>query len=602
MSFMQMLGYPASAPVTSRLQYALVATAAALPLVFAYQAPPQPAFYGQWLCLLLWWIAGASLLVAPAPGKGNARSQRGWRVSALGALIVVVAVFALLVLAHVAFGLTPAFVAFPTLAALTTMLLCCVAIARCDARSLDAAFSAVCVGLALAALLNVLICILQIFAPSLYHPFWIAEAGGDRPYGNLRQPNLFALLLIWGAICAACLFNVPGRARIALGAIFAVFAFALWASNSRSGWLAAALCATVFLGYVWRRRASDDRSKIFRTRFLVCAAIFLAACALTLLAVTLQDGAHTSNSEDMRALSVAQRITLWNNVVALISSQPWLGVGYGQLSFAWMLTPLNPRASDLFDHAHNAPLHLAVELGIPIAAALMVALVLIVGYASLRSRAPWRIAALMMLLAAATQSLFEYPLWFAFFAIPSVVVLTLLCASASRATAEAGAQKINARVQSTPEAIGRGPLAVALPLVLCAGGLLIALWTLNGYRAVSDIYASARDPQVALARAETASKHAIYGHYGDYAQIMLLGDTAPLTLFSRPIRAALDDRLLTAWARAYERANDTARAQYLVDRAREFVPFPSQTNLPLLPALPTLPASAAGRLRATDFK
>ncbi|TAG71639.1 MAG: hypothetical protein EAZ24_13000, partial [Burkholderiales bacterium] len=311
-------------------------------------------------------------------------------------------------------------------------------------------------------------------------------------------------------------------------------------------------------------------------------------------------GAHTSNSEDVRALSVAQRITLWNNVVALISSQPWLGVGYGQLSFAWMLTPLNPRASDLFDHAHNAPLHLAVELGIPLAAALMVALVWIVGYASLRSRAPWRIAALMMLLAAATQSLFEYPLWFAFFAIPSVVVLALLCASASRATADAGAQKTNTRVQSAPETIRRGPLAVAL--MLCAGGLLIALWALNGYRAVSEIYASARDPQVALARAETASKHAIYGHYGDYAQIMLLGDTAPLTLFSRPIRATLDDRLLTAWARAYERANDTARAQYLVDRAREFAPFPSQTNLPLLPALPTLPASAANRLRATDFK
>lgn len=581
-----------------RVQCALVFVAAALPLTWAYQSPPQPAFYGQWLSLLLWCLAGVALLVTPKGSTLSAASTlKAWINRPLDAFTALIALFGIVVLAHVTLSLTPLFVAFPTLAAVAVMLLWCIAIARCEAHTLQCLFGAVCAGLVFAACFNVLISLLQLIAPSFHHPIWIAQASGERPYGNLRQPNLFALLLVWGAICAVYLLRGSTRARIALCAMLTVFALALIITDSRSGWSAALLCVVTALGLLWRSTARDMQTRRVRTRALLCVGALIAATVLALLCVVVASDPSVSNAQDMRALSISQRIALWRNVVELIGANPWIGVGYGQLAFAWLLTPLSPRAADLFDHAHNAPLHLAVELGIPVAAALVLVLLATLTSATLRSFAPWRLAALMLLLAAATQSLFEYPLWFAFFAMPSAAVMSLLCASASPfgpAAKERAAKRPATLVQAP---IGRMRSAAAVAATVA--GIAIAVWTLQGYRAISNIYAFAHDPHEALLRAKAASNHLLYGHYADYAQIMLLGDDAPLVLFSRPTRATLDDRLLTAWARAFERANDPARARYLIERAAEYENFQPRANLPLIPSTA---ASAAATLSAADFK
>ncbi len=55
----------------------------------------------------------------------------------------------------------------------------------------------------------------------------------------------------------------------------------------------------------------------------------------------------------------------------LIAQKPWLGWGWGELDYAHYMT-LFPgvRFCVLLDNAHNLPLHLAVELGVPVAALL----------------------------------------------------------------------------------------------------------------------------------------------------------------------------------------------------------------------------------------
>jgi O-antigen ligase len=64
----------------------------------------------------------------------------------------------------------------------------------------------------------------------------------------------------------------------------------------------------------------------------------------------------------------ASRLTLWGNVLHLIAQKPWLGWGWGNLDYAHFIT-LYPgaRFCDILDNAHNLPLHLAVELGVPVA-------------------------------------------------------------------------------------------------------------------------------------------------------------------------------------------------------------------------------------------
>ena len=48
------------------------------------------------------------------------------------------------------------------------------------------------------------------------------------------------------------------------------------------------------------------------------------------------------------------------------ASSPWLGWGWGELDYAHYATLYDgPRFCDILDNAHNLPLHLAVELGIP---------------------------------------------------------------------------------------------------------------------------------------------------------------------------------------------------------------------------------------------
>ena len=125
------------------------------------------------------------------------------------------------------------------------------------------------------------------------------------------------------------------------------------------------------------------------------------------------------------------RIPLWSNVLHLIAQKPWLGwagLGWGELDFAHFITLYNgPRFCDILDSAHNLPLHLAVELGVP------VALLVCGGFAwwVLRQKPwaerdaarqmAWAVMALILL-----HSMLEYPLWYGPFQKAFVLCLLIL--------------------------------------------------------------------------------------------------------------------------------------------------------------------------------
>ena len=90
-------------------------------------------------------------------------------------------------------------------------------------------------------------------------------------------------------------------------------------------------------------------------------------------------------------------------------------------------------------------------------------------------------------------------------------------------------------------------------------------------------------------------------HFGDYAAIMLASDRAELSMFNRPVRHVLDERLLTAWARALERSGDSERAAYVIARAREFPPNSLFNDLPNVRLQSTRSASAP-TLGPSDFR
>jgi hypothetical protein len=130
----------------------------------------------------------------------------------------------------------------------------------------------------------------------------------------------------------------------------------------------------------------------------------------------------------------ANRLTLWSNVLHLIAQKPWLGWGWGELDYAHFST-LYPgeRFCDILDNAHNLPLHLAVELGVPIAMVLCG----VVGWLVWRAK-PWmethptRQLAWAVLAVIGLHSLLEYPLWYGPFQLTVVLCVWMLYAVPAR--------------------------------------------------------------------------------------------------------------------------------------------------------------------------
>jgi uncharacterized membrane protein len=120
-------------------------------------------------------------------------------------------------------------------------------------------------------------------------------------------------------------------------------------------------------------------------------------------------------------------------VLYLIAQKPWLGWGWGELSYAHYIT-LYPglRFCDILDNAHDLPLQLAVELGVPAALLLCsAALVLIVRAQPWRERDPARRMAWGVLAMILLHSMVEYPLWYAPFLMAAILCLVLLARSRS---------------------------------------------------------------------------------------------------------------------------------------------------------------------------
>jgi hypothetical protein len=267
-------------------------------------------------------------------------------------------------------------------------------------------------GLLAAAALNAGIGLAQYFGlSSALAPFVnVIEAG--EAFGNLRQTNQFATLCWIGA--AIVLFGTLQLRMPARLALVVLLAAAGAASASRTGVLEAVALGVLVAWW----RGPDRRSRL--ALYAAGAAAYVMAAML--LPVLLE--AVTGIVPERRLWArfgggegCFSRWVLWSNVLELIALKPLAGWGWGELDYAHYLT-LYPgaRFCEILDNAHNLPLHLAVELGVPAAVvACGGALVWVwrqrpwVEALPLRQLA-WTLLALLLL-----HSLLEYPLWYGSF-------------------------------------------------------------------------------------------------------------------------------------------------------------------------------------------
>jgi len=254
---------------------------------------------------------------------------------------------------------------------------------------------------------------------------WINQTSLGEAFGNLRQRNQFASLMSMGLVALVWHFAAQDgnpRKRWLMLVAAAALGVGSAASASRTGLLQMALI--VALAMLWRPAGP------WKWRVIITAALaYMLACIALPILVGLSPASHgvfARIAEDSPPCS--SRITLWSNVLQLIFQRPWTGWGWGELDYAHFANFYRgERFCDILDNAHNLPLQMAVELGVP-AALLMcgAAAWLVLRAEPWRETQPVRQMAWAVLVVIGTHSMLEYPLWYGPFLTAAVLCLAML--------------------------------------------------------------------------------------------------------------------------------------------------------------------------------
>ncbi len=538
----------AARPDLLRLPVILAAAvlAAAVPSLLAYNVSPSPTFLNQALAFGLW--GGFALLLAAGQRTlpGFAASRHAVPVQAALALIAAGAVWS-----GTAGALPPALMlsALGMLGA-TALLVHSGSAARSSADG-PALFGLFAWGWLAAGLINLAIGLVQVLLPDLPDGDWIADTNiVGRAVGNLRQPNHLSSVLLWAAIAAVALLELRRIPRALGQAAFAAMVFGVVLTASRTGLVSVGILA------LW---ALLDGRLSRPTRALLLAAPLLYAVSWFGLARWADYSQHTFGGAARLAESdvSGSRFGIWSNTLALIRAEPWTGVGFGEFNLAWSMTPFPGRPTAFFDHTHNLPLQLAVELGLPLSALILA--LLLWGLARMARRA-WQAdgdtslcgrAALMFVLMIGLHSLLEYPLWYAYFLLPTAWAFGFGLGG----PAPAG----NPR-QGLPLL---GPAALALTV--------LAAFSVWDYARVAAIFSAEEGAPALGQRIERGQRSVFFAHHAHYAAAT--SEVEPRLrehAFDHAVHFLLDTRLMMAWAEDLARRGDIDRARHIAARLREF--------------------------------
>ncbi|WP_374602867.1 Wzy polymerase domain-containing protein [Niveibacterium sp.] len=367
----------------------------AVPTVLPWRASPQAVFFAEWSVALL-------LLSAFALSGPFVRGVRpGWWVAPLACAAAV-------------FSDPGAFswFAYLALGALAVTL----------ASELDAdGVAVVAAGLLIGGLGQSLVGLLQLLGLELGG--LITPLTRKAVYGNIGQANHFCDL-IWLGLSAAVYLRVCRRLSIAAFLPVVTFlSLGSAASASRGAWLYIGAFA-VIAGIVGVQRPRNDRPLVFALTIVVLVSVLAQLASALGMFDTF--GLVSAASRVGESGSNGQRLHDWTVAWQAIKESPWRGHGFGsfyRLSVEAAIHGSEKPFPMLAEHAHNLPLHLAAEVGLP-AVVLFLGAFLIWGAGLLRMPVSnERAFGLCGLSVIGFHSLVEYPLWYAYFIVPAGLLI-----------------------------------------------------------------------------------------------------------------------------------------------------------------------------------
>ena len=371
-------------------------------------------------------------------------------------------------------------------------------------------------GLLAAAVISAVLGVLQYLGLARELSPWVNQPLKGDAFANLRQRNQFAsltslglvTLLGWVAVRAKAQTMTRGCWTLTI-VLLNMLAAGVACSVSRTGAVQWMLVGALMATWAWRSAKQDAALGKGLMWLALAAPVLVAVWSVWMPLLALQITGEQGASMILRVTGQAQdyaacggRRVLWTNVLALITQHPWLGWSWGETDYAHFVTGYNTlRFCDMLDNAHDFPLHLALEFGVPFALAVMA----VIGVWILRrtpwcEQHPWRVMAWCLLVVLGLHSLLEYPLWYGPFKMTLGLAIGLLW-TAPDAPAGEKAQE--------------GPMLVAAMLFI---GCLYAAWDFNR---VGQIYrqAASRDAAYRNNPLHHAKQSWLFKNQADFAEL-----------------------------------------------------------------------------------
>ena len=224
--------------------------------------------------------------------------------------------------------------------------------------------------------------------------------------------------LAWRAMIARLRTTRPRKITVALG-MLVLCLLAMFMTNSRAGVVVSLLALIIAFTAFFRR-------DLPRRTGLVTA--FAGAGAVALIVLQLMGG--TVNARfDVKGLADEGRFDVYKSTLRMIAEHPWFGTGQGTFAEAFpAYRSSNISVWGTWDMAHNSLLQIASDMGVPIAALVVVAwivafAVLVRGTLVRRSELLVPVAALAVALLAVLHSMVDFTLQIPGYAIVALALI-----------------------------------------------------------------------------------------------------------------------------------------------------------------------------------
>lgn len=569
--------------MSAHLALACPLLAIAAPVLLAFNTAPSATFYNQAVALTGWglWIGWQGFVTSPQPAPFTRP------------IAVIRRLMAAILTLLVSIGASWSADRLPTNLALAAagQLLALMLVTgfggweiRLHAAQSTNRMREICLVLVAASACSLLISLIQVFTPSWTDGNFIAhQTLLGRATGNLRQPNHLSTLLLWGCAATVWLGEKGGWPRRWAIALLMALVFGVMLTASRTGTIGVLMLA------VWGV-LDRDLSKPMRRALWLAPLVYLLTWEGMSVFSHLEGQAFGGEARYSGNSDISSsRFAIWRNTLALIAMTPWTGVGFGNFNFAWSLTPFPDRPIAFFDHTHNIVLQFLVELGIPLAL-LVLGLLAWAWWGLVRqARASARPAigtagaraVLYMVTLVGVHSLLEYPLWYAYFLLPTAFMWSLALAQAPDENAPPLEPAAQARAQARAEWWRKGLLAGSVVMVLGT------VYAVLDYLTVVQIFAPSAGAGPLDARIARGQRSTFFGYQADYAAVTTAAEPGRvIEQFEGPLHNLIDGRLMIAYAKALHETGQEDKARFVVDRLREFKrlgkePFLEVCNEPL---------------------